>query len=569
MIGRKGKMVMKKTGKTKGPEWWLLALFCLCPFFYGMYYEFCGTIAFVIITGLLLWAVHRERKLAISFDVGTTMAALLTISYLFTVIWAVDRGMAFLGFFKAAWVFLFLLGVQWLCPDSREKILTMVAYIGVAQCLISFVGYFIPYLQEHLYVNHRLGGFFQYPNTFAVFLLAGVIILCEKEKMTAWDYVFTAVLMVGIGMTGSRTVFVLTVLVYLIVLIHRKNAGLLVEGIVFAVLLGIVLFVSKDAASIGRITTFSLKESTFVGRLLYVVDALPVLLKHPFGMGYLGYYYIQNEIQTGVYTVRYIHNDWLQIGLDIGWIPQVLYGVAIVKTWISKSVNIRNKMILAVLFLHGLFDFDAQYMFIFLIILLIMSEAEWEWIPERYQTLRVRKNTWAAVVAVFGVAAIYLTIPLMAAYLEHPDIAVKWYPWYTEEQLKLLSKSEDVDEVDAMADKILAQNDTCALAYQAKATVAYCYDDYANMIQWQKEAIARDYFNYDVYVDYASMLYDGAEQLGDTDPELAQECIDELKNIPDYLKEAQSKVSRLGTMIDEQPQLSVDDTLSELLNAVE
>lgn len=56
-------------------------------------------------------------------------------------------------------------------------------------------------------------------------------------------------------------------------------------------------------------------------------------------------------------------------------------------------------MILAVLFLHGLFDFDAQYMFIFLIILLIMSEAEWKWIPERYRTLRVRKNTWTAVVS--------------------------------------------------------------------------------------------------------------------------------------------------------------------------
>lgn len=131
-----------------------------------------------------------------------------------------------------------------------------------------------------------------------------------------------------------------------------------------------------------------------------MVDALPVLLKHPFGMGYLGYYYIQNEIQTGVYTVRYIHNDWLQIGLDIGWIPLVLYGVAAVKTWIGKSVSIRNKMILAVLFLHGLFDFDAQNMFIFLIVLLIMSETEWKWILERYQTLRVRKNTWTAVVAV-------------------------------------------------------------------------------------------------------------------------------------------------------------------------
>lgn len=569
MIGRKGKIMMKKTGKTKEPEWWLLALFCLCPFFYGIYYEFCGTIAFVIIAGLLLWSVRRERKLAISFDVGTTMAALLTISYLFMVIWAVDRGMSFLGFFKVAWVFLFLLGVQWLCPDSREKALTMVPYIGVAQCLISFVGYFIPYLQEHLYVNHRLGGFFQYPNTFAVFLLAGVIVLCEKEKTTIWDYVFTAVLMIGIGMTGSRTVFVLTVMVYLFVLFRRKNAGLLVEGILFAVAFGILLYVSKDAASIGRITTFSLKESTFVGRILYVADALPVLLKHPFGMGYLGYYYIQNEIQTGVYTVRYIHNDWMQIGLDVGWIPMLAYSVAVVKTWLSHNVSVRNKLILAVFVLHGLFDFDAQYTCIGVIIYLIMSEVTWKQLPERYQTVRVNRSTCMIATGMMGLAAVYLTVPLMAAYFEQPEVAVKWYPWYTEEQLKLLSESEDVDEVDALADQILAQNDTCALAYQAKAIVAYCSDDYEGVMKWQKEAIARDPFQYDAYVEYASMLYDGAELLQDTDPEQAQECVEEIRNIPDYLKEAGNKVSRLGKMIDEQPQLSVDDTLSDLLNAVE
>ena len=88
-------------------------------------------------------------------------------------------------------------------------------------------------------------------------------------------------------------------------------------------------------------------------------------------------------------------------------------------------------------------------------------------------------------------------------------------------------------------------------------------------MKWQKEAIARDPFQYDAYVEYASMLYDGAELLQDTDPEQAQECVEEIRNIPDYLKEAGNKVSRLGKMIDEQPQLSVDDTLSDLLNAVE
>lgn len=62
--------------------------------------------------------------------------------------------------------------------------------------------------------------------------------------------------------------------------------------------------VLKNIAFLERFYVFSIKESTFVGRLLYYYDALPVIRKNPFGLGYMGYYYIQQSIQTGVYFVK-------------------------------------------------------------------------------------------------------------------------------------------------------------------------------------------------------------------------------------------------------------------------
>ena len=45
----------------------------------------------------------------------------------------------------------------------------------------------------------------------------------------------------------------------------------------------------------GRFLTTSLHSSTLLGRLLYAQDALPVILRHPFGLGYRSYTYMQGS----------------------------------------------------------------------------------------------------------------------------------------------------------------------------------------------------------------------------------------------------------------------------------
>ena len=61
-------------------------------------------------------------------------------------------------------------------------------------------------------VSERLSGFFQYPNTFALFLLISELLLLKKINLKIIDYITLAVLIGGLLYTGSRTVFLLFIL---------------------------------------------------------------------------------------------------------------------------------------------------------------------------------------------------------------------------------------------------------------------------------------------------------------------------------------------------------------------
>lgn len=551
---------------TKG----ILLLFVVCPFFFGMYYEFCGAVVAAAIAVVLLWRLTQTGSLKFEWSIGTVLCVLFLMGYIITIPYAVDSGMAFLGVFRILWILLFLLGYKQLKAPEKEKIFHTIPLTGFLMCMVGFAAYFIPVLKKYMYANNRLGGGFQYPNTFALFLLTGIILLCSKKQLKKVEYLFIAALLAGICLSGSRTVFVLTVLTFFILIIKNRNLKLLFGIGVLISALSIFVLVTGDVSNIGRIATFSFMDSTLVGRALYAKDALPLLLHHPFGMGHLGYYYMENGIQTGVYSIKYVHNDWLQLGLDIGWVPMLLYGAAVIKTLLSKTVTGTNKMILAVIFLHGLLDFDLSYSIMLCIVFMIMEEAEWKHFKYLREARYLIKPQCAVISLVFGmVVCIYISIPLLYYYNNNMEMAEKYYPWYTEAKLSLLSESEDIDEVEQLAEEILNGNDTCTLAYYAKAMAAYCEDDYEKVILYQREAIARDYFNYDVYLNFAYMLYDGVLYYENTDEKMYETCRKELLKIPDYLEDAEGKLSRLGSMIDDQPELSVDGKLYEMLKMIQ
>jgi hypothetical protein len=283
-------------------------------------------------------------------------------------------------------------------------------------------------------------------------------------------------------------------------------------------------------------------------------------------MGYLGYYYMENQVQTGVYTVRYVHNDLLQIGLDIGWIPMVVYLCSILAGIFGKHLPGEKKLILTTVFLHGLFDFDLAYTVMLCLMLMILDDVPLPWKNYTSPEPSERMSAGARLIIICALLILlgsYIAIPTLAAYCEKNELAASVFPWNTEADLVLLSEEEDIRTVEKLADKILKQNETCALAYYAKAVVAYYGDDYKNVILFQKEAIARDYYNYEEYYNYASMLCDGL--IYAEDDETMELCREELSKIPSLMEEAKEKESALGKRINDQPKLEVDAELSSLL----
>ena len=97
-----------------------------------------------------------------------------------------------------------------------------------------------------------------------------------------------------------------------------------------------------DFQNIGRFLTSSLNSSTLLGRLLYWQDGIKILMDYPMGCGWRGYSFLQGLYQTGVYEVRYIHNDYLQLMLDGGILPGLLFLILIVKEAFARIRYIRR-----------------------------------------------------------------------------------------------------------------------------------------------------------------------------------------------------------------------------------
>lgn len=550
-------------------KWNVRKSFIVCLFsciaFFSMYYEFCGAILTVVLAGMVLIYFRDHSDVTFEITLGSILYTLFLCGYILTCFYGIDAGMSVFGVVKILWIAPFLLLYQQLEKPAKTQLFDAIPMIGTVVVIIGFLALLFPRTRDFFWVNHRLGGTFQYPNTFAIFLLMGVILLIYRQGSRWMQTVEFIVLCLGIAATGSRIGMALSVVSIGVLLLIKKRWKLLGISLLMAVVGSVYIYVSGDSYTVGRILRLSLAESTLVGRFLYAYDAAGLLLRHPFGMGYLGYYYIQNQVQTGLYTVRFVHNDLLQIGLDIGWIPMLTYVGAIIGCLKSKAVSSDKKWIVVVLFLHGLLDFDLSYTVMFCILLLILDDISLTKCRGRIPGgITIKKSAFRIGAGVLICVNIYLAIPPLAEYCDNAHLASTVYPWYTEANLRLLSESDDIDEVEQLADRILRQNDTCALTYYAKAYAAYCVDDYSSVITYQKACIARDYFNYEEYLNYARMLYDG--MYGAEDETERQLCRKELQNIPDLLAKAQQKLSALGRQIADQPELEVDEYLQEMID---
>ena len=450
--------------------------------------------------------------------------------------------------------------------DGAESLIQCIPYMAVVMTVVSFVGMLIPGLTETFSVAGRLAGFFQYPNTFALFLLVAELLLLSQKERKIPHYFMMVIIVIGLLLTGSRTVFVLAILANLTMVLINRNRKVRLAGIlgIIIVILTIVIYAiffgGTDA--IVRLFRISLEESTFVGRILYFVDALPLVIKNPFGLGYMGYYYKQQSIQTGLYSVRSIHNDFLQIMLDIGWIPCVTFVIAIVKTFIKKNVSIERKVILGVMVLHSCFDFNLQFIAMFWLMLLFIESKEGKMIHIK----KGQKLLVGGAVGIIGLS-VYLGLSMFLFYLGDYKSSYNIYPGNTQAATMLLMEQDDIEKAGKIADKILKQNQYVTVAYSAKARQAYANGDFGAMIYNKNEIFRLAPFVYEEYEDYCYMLINGLslyQKAGDL--KSANICRQELISIETKLKEAEKKISVLGRKIKDQPITQLPEEITKYID---
>ena len=191
---------------------WHGALLGLLSFLLGGFFEWTSCLVSLLLLYLLVRKLQLSKTLRLSFSLAGAAAAVIPTSYLLTVLWAQDRDMAFPGFCKFLPISLFALLLLQEDDGIRDRALDGVPWSGATMTVLCLPLSHLPLMDGHLLVAGRQAGLFEYPNTYALFLLLGLIVLATGERYRWIHLALAAVLLVGIFLSGSRTVFLLLIL---------------------------------------------------------------------------------------------------------------------------------------------------------------------------------------------------------------------------------------------------------------------------------------------------------------------------------------------------------------------
>ena len=523
----------------------------------GTFHEYLSAVLSAVLAALLLARFRKQGRVV--FRPGLVSCILVGLPFLFllTGFWAADRGMALMGFVKFLPVSLLTVLLSDREPE-RDGILQMLPLAGALQTVIAALLMQLPALRSFFSVSGRLAGFMQYPNTFALFLLLGALVILTKEKTGAADLVCLAVLVFGILYSGSRTTLVLTAVLAAAAVFTGKSkktkwaALICVGGLIAAA--GIYAAVSGDVRAIGRFVSISLNESTFLGRLLYWKDGLRLALHHPFGLGYLGWQFLQFPNQTGVYRVQFIHNDFLQILLDLGVPGFGLFAAAFCASFFSRRSDRRRRLMLLAFGGHLMMDFDLQFVAMALLLAVLLylpgKEKEWE---------ITKRAAVAAPCAVLTLFSCWLGLSQGLYHFKRYRAAML-YPGNTQALIARMQETEDAAAAAALADRIVGKNRYVAAAWGVKAAAAFSSGDILTMDDCKRRQIQNAPYEIAAYDEYCYMLAVAFDLYGkQQDAEGMAFCRNRLLQVPEMLSALEKNTDPLAFRIDDKPSFELSE----------
>ncbi len=555
-------LIERKTMKSKSNPI-LVYIFAIAPFLAGLSQHYQIYIVTIISIILLLSRRHHSELKSIDLSVFVPLIIIL-ISSAITIVIGVSSGDSVYGFMNVVSAILFIVVLKSFSDSDKDEAFRVIPYVGAVMTVVTIIAYTIPGIRDLIWVNGRLGGTFGYPNTFALYLLIGLYIYLNSigDKRRLIDYIVTLVLLVGIFLTGSRSVFVMTIILSIYVIIIKKNTRKIYIPVLIGVvvIVGIYILVSNDLSSVGRFLTISTQSSTFLGRILYDVDAVKMILNRPFGHGYLGYYFVEPFMQSGVYSVRFVHNDWLQTALDYGVISLLalgwLYGLSIYRA------NSQRRIILILIGVHMLFDFDLQFFSILLIAMLCVS-------------VRTNSDKDKGVIKLRGGHLFDVTIiapsiccMIMCVWLGVADFigvnvdrqaSLKLYPWANDVKLHAMAETEDIDLQREYAAELQESVPYIGSAYDVLSQEDLDNGNVLEAIANKHKAVIYQKYNITKYEEYANMLRDIMDRYKGVNDEIYHAALDAYIEIPDMLQSVEDETSSLAYKINDVPNFNLSN----------
>lgn len=519
-------------------------VFWLSMFLGGLYFPWQWGLAALLYMGIFVWQMMHTGKLQLPGGrVELVCGGVILCGGVVNLFTAADKGGGREGLLRLMAFLLFLLLLMQWTLEERKKLLDSLSLVGAISVLICVMGYWIPSVQPLLFENGRMAGPFQYANTYGLFLLLGLI---TSLRQTGWlQRIVSGILIFGIAASGSRWTMILLAIWVIWMGIRRKLDWTAFVLFLFCGLGMLVLIVLTGGWTFARFVDLQ-AFSTIWGRLLYLQDAFSILADHPFGVGYLGWFYLQRGVQTGVYNVRFVHNEWVQMALDYG-LPAAMATSGLVFRRLKKGCLAPQLAVMVCL--HSMADPDLQFYGILLLLALALSP-----VGKCQYTISVSYGkrfavSVAAVITVLSVSRGAADLALQTGQLE---IACQFAPYNTEAAVERMLERNTLTQASEDAYRILDQNHYLSIAWQIVAENALERGEYTRMAAAQRQAVRMQKYDQTVYDDGFNRLTQAMEAGWPVEYATV-----EMVWLLDYIDGVLEETSSLGWKISDQPELSI------------
>ncbi|MHC1681711.1 MAG: O-antigen ligase family protein [Clostridiaceae bacterium] len=179
----------------------------------------------------------------------------------------------------------------------------------------------------------------------------------------------------------------------------------------------VLLLLGLSFNEFSRFKTIGISAPELQERLVFFQDGIKIMISNIFGIGAGNFNKLQFYYQSANYDIKYIHNGFLQYGIDFGLLFLILFLVIIIYT-IYNSV--KSKMykstwfiVLLMILMHSLVDFSLSFVYVGILMIVSLSMLQEK---SQHKKVNLKINMSLATFNLISLSIILLFLPYQISY---------------------------------------------------------------------------------------------------------------------------------------------------------